>query len=652
MGQYEAGVHAQNILRKVMNRSDMGSVVNESNGKWINGRKKIGSYNMNLLENVDYNDPENEYKFELGFNNFINTLNEHYHVDGYYIDSDGKVSGDIYVCEEAEDSEVYVVNPLTDDIAYIQQEAVWQDYLVNKARLENRLRTAVSEALVLSDERIVNKVDSILAIHEGISDTLSDGWTKFKNFLAKLWQKFTEFISRTLNNDKGYLTKYKEIILHREVKLDEVTFDANYSMGERNITQFTIYVPTSADIDALPAKNEGDNIKTVQDKLFSPYAGNHSYEFVDYCTRWFKGNTDEYPVSSSGLNMASMFNWCYNFDKIEKKINKDRTTFDTAFRNFETKAKDIENKQKAIDQATKVKNDTVGYGSNKSGDLNDIDKEIQDAQDSITNQGSGLDKKIKEKQEEIKKITEPAQKKTEEDELKTLQQQKQAAEQKIRDLKLQKQRKETTVPSKTSITPQNASYVMTTLGLQLMSETTIGKSKTGGTSSGGSNPGNLNLGNSAVKMKDVGDDGSLANASDLDALKERLNMYCTTSQQIFASLLSAAQKINKDYMMVIKAHVQSYAGNMEDSTRIAGTAAANHSQEIKFDPGQVAEFKQTIVTIKQMQAGPDQDAAITNLLQRATNATAAEEGKPRKSFASLQDLESFLAGHPQPAANP
>lgn len=652
MGQYEAGVHAQNILRKVMNRSDMGSVVNESNGRWINGRKKIGSYNMNLLENVDYNDPENEYKFELGFNNFINTLNEHYHVDGYYIDSDGKISGDIYVCEEAEDSEVYVVNPLTDDIAYIQQEAVWQDYLVNKARLENRLRTAVSEALVLSDERIVNKVDSILAIHEGISDTLSDGWTKFKNFLAKLWQKFTEFISRTLNNDKGYLTKYKEIILHREVKLDEVTFDANYSQGEKNITQFTIYVPTSADIDSLPAKNEGDNIKTVQDKLFSAYAGNHSYEFVDYCTRWFKGNTDEYPVSSTGLNMANMFNWCYNFDKIEKKINKDRTTFDTAFRNFETKAKDIENKQKAVDQATKVKNDTVGYGSNQANDLNDVDAEIKKAQDSITDPGTGLDKQIKDKQEAIKTITDPAQKKSKEDELKDLQKQKQAAEQKISDLKLQKQRKESTVPSKTSITPQNASYVMTTLGLKLMSETTIGKSKTGGTTSGGSTPGNLNLGNSAVKMKNVGDDGGLANASDLDALKERLNMYCTTSQQIFASLLSAAQKINKDYMMVIKAHVQSYAGNMEDSTRTAGQAAANYSQEIKFNSGQVAEFKQTIATIKQMQTGPDQDAAITNLLQRATNATAVEEGKPRRSFASLQDLESFLAGHPQPAANP
>lgn len=652
MGQYEAGVHAQNILRKVMNRSDMGSVVNESNGRWINGRKKIGSYNMNLLENVDYNDPENEYKFELGFNNFINTLNEHYHVDGYYIDSDGKISGDIYVCEEAEDSEVYVVNPLTDDIAYIQQEAVWQDYLVNKARLENRLRTAVSEALVLSDERIVNKVDSILAIHEGISDTLSDGWTKFKNFLAKLWQKFTEFISRTLNNDKGYLTKYKEIILHREVKLDEVTFDANYSQGEKNITQFTIYVPTSADIDSLPAKNEGDNIKTVQDKLFSAYAGNHSYEFVDYCTRWFKGNTDEYPVSSTGLNMANMFNWCYNFDKIEKKINKDRTTFDTAFRNFETKAKDIENKQKAVDQATKVKNDTVGYGSNQANDLNDVDAEIKKAQDSITDPGTGLDKQIKDKQEAIKTITDPAQKKSKEDELKDLQKQKQAAEQKISDLKLQKQRKESTVPSKTSITPQNASYVMTTLGLKLMSETTIGKSKTGGTTSGGSTPGNLNLGNSAVKMKNVGDDGGLANASDLDALKERLNMYCTTSQQIFASLLSAAQKINKDYMMVIKAHVQSYAGNMEDSTRTAGQAAANYSQEIKFNSGQVAEFKQTIATIKQMQAGPDQDAAITNLLQRATNATAVEEGKPRRSFASLQDLESFLAGHAQPAANP
>lgn len=663
MGQYEAGVHAQNILRKVMSRSDMGSVVNEANDRWTNGRKRIGSYNMSLLENVDYNDPENDYKFELGFNSFINKLNEHYHVDGYYIDSDGKTSGNIYVCEECDDGEVYMINGMNDDVAYIQQEAAWQDYLVNKARLENRLKIAVSEALVLSDEKIVNKVDSLISLQEGIGDSLSNAWTKFKNFIAKLWQKFTEFISRTLNNDKGYLTKYKEIILNRDVTIDSVTIDNDYTQGEKNITQFVIYTPSSGDINSFPSKNEGDNIKSIQDVLFPPYKGNHALDFPEFCVKYFKGNRDEVTLTSEQLKtmLPSMFNWCYNFEKIEKKINRDRGTYDKAFRAFETVAKDTDTKAKAVKNA-QLRADTSNSAiASATGDVYKSKEEADKAKKAAEDAKKAADEKVTAAQKKYdgdKSQENQTALNAAKEEAKQAQQNVNATMHKYNNTmshlaqqtnatnggNLQTQKKE----------PVNASAIMTTLGIPIIEADVVfgsNKSAVGNKAVGtASKTGNLNLSNSSVRTRDVGDTGALVDNSDEEGLNNKFAMFCTSSQQIFASLLQAAQTINKNYMTIIKKHVQSYAGNMEDSTKTAAGVAANWTQSFRLDPSTVDSLSKSLETIRNLPEDDEEtrntkQQATATLLRRAGEATKDDQGNIRKTFNTLDELDNFLKAH-------
>ena len=670
MGQYEAGVHAQNILRKVMNRSDMGSVVNEANDRWTNGRKRIGSYNMGLLENVDYNDPENDYKFELGFNSFINKLNEHYHVDGYYIDSDGKTSGNIYVCEECDDGEVYMINGMNDDVAYIQQEAAWQDYLVNKARLENRLKIAVSEALVLSDERIVNKVDSLISLQEGIGDSLSNAWTKFKNFIAKLWQKFTEFISRTLNNDKGYLTKYKEIILNRDVTIDSVTIDNDYTQGEKNITQFVIYTPSSADINSFPSKNEGDNIKRIQDKLFPPYQGNHALDFPEYCVKYFKGNRDEVTLTSEQIKtmLPSMFNWCYNFDKIEKKINRDRGTYDKAFRAFETVAKDTDAKAKAVKNA-QLRADTSNSDVMKgTGDIYNSEAEATNAVNNATKERDTAKTDRDAKKQDWEGHKDDASKKTaydtaentlkeKERNLQATLQKKQRTMNHLANVKTAESSKNLNVNNKNAEQQQESAIFMTTLGIPITEADVVfgsNKSAVGNKAVGtASKAGNLNLSNSAVRTRDAGDTGALVDNSNEEDLNNKFAMFCTSSQQIFAALLQSAQTINKNYMTIIKRHVQSYAGNMEDSTKTAAGVAANYTLSFRLNPTAVATLTNSLVEVRKLSEDDEEkrnikQQAIYNLLQRANEATKDDQGNIRKTFTSLDELENFLKAHNEP----
>ena len=72
----------------------------------------------------------------------------------------------------------------------------------------------------------------------------------------------------------------------------------------------------------------------------------------------------------------------------------------------------------------------------------------------------------------------------------------------------------------------------------------------------------------AVSAEDMKDDAK--------NLVTKVNMYTSTASTVFAGMCTAAQTIQKDYMAVIKRHVQSYLGDKESPNAAAQSATTNN----------------------------------------------------------------------------
>lgn len=592
---FKALVKSREILESVQHRTPFGRSLTIHNGKWDDTDKAvIGYYEAGTV--IDPSNPIAVDKYITESAYFLNNLNEHLHMDGYHFDMTGTTNGTVYF---AKDRDWYGEGMTTsdDESSIYVQEAAYRVYLMNKDRCQQQVRHMIDETMILTDDQlaITEKVDSLLILNEGIGDKISDIWDKFVAFINKIFNKFMEFVTRTVNSDKAYLEKYKDIILHRKYKAQEFDVDGNYSLGVHRLSTYQLAFPDTAKIESLPTDNEETGRKQVQIMLLPDYEKSSGVDFNDYTKTWFKGGEDGKSTRiDESVNLTDLYNFCYNFNKIEKNLKKNQSLLNTASTNFKNAAKEkFETARKTLAPAANA-NASVAANSNSSVTGGGDNASLTDGQD---------DKKVTPDtaHAEVEKKT---------------QTQDQRNTEKSSDVKIQDNPDGTvsymisfpsnrlssfTAPKgsprldKAALYDKTRSEINDVVKKNNISGVTIrhesasfyglyrsireassGLSKAGaGTTAGtGSTPGHLNnLTNGQNSMRERQGQGSDVNTNDAknleelnkkeDAFNKQASYLTSSATIIFSSMLTAAETIKKDYMKIISTHVKSYMGEKE-----------------------------------------------------------------------------------------
>lgn len=657
--QYEAGAKAIQVFDKVYKRSPIGeSVTKEESPKWTNGgRMVVGYYSSAFSEGAS------NYEEEAG--KLLNDLNESYHIKGYHFNMTGDDHGYIYVGEDVEDPS-YSVTGSSDEWDYIKESAYY-NYLSNKADYNKRLKRIVQESLIITNENL--SMDRTLyrlqAIQEGISDTIGDAWTKFKNFISKMWLKFTEFISRNLNSDKNYLNKYKDVILNKEFILEDVRLDGDYFTGMKRLATFQIQSPNAAmlqDETKFPKSRDNDGIKKVQKTIFPPYASAGNVEFVDFAKRWFMGGDgSQYTLTKEKLNMTDIFNFCYNFEKIEKILQKNSQIMENAGKTFLDYAKTVENQQAqagnqqtpAADASAKGGNATTANPTTpntdaakktqpEAGGKVDVSKAALGTEIPIENKNGqkGFKLEITDANGVKKEVY---YKPSEKDKVAEFKRQFNSGNDgnKLNALKGFLALSNTPVYEYAEVyasigIPVNELAVIkeaVEFGSKSNSDANASKSNY---KPDASQLGNMN--SSGVRQQNLtnADKGAANTEALTKQFTDQVNMYTEASSNVFAGMLTAAQTMDKDLMKVIKAHVQSHLGNQGDNT------IAQASTNLGFDVSKVNWNALETALNTARQAGQDQNAVNAALNQASAGTGTSQNGAPNVQFTTIDQLETFI----------
>lgn len=233
----------------------------------------------------------------------------------------------------------------------------YAEALYEESQNQYKLNKYVSECLILSENvSVYSKFHKLKALHEadvniGEKSSSNMGWfDKVIAFIKKIWGKFVEKITRWMTTNNYYLEKYKDIILKKEPKIGDITFDdtpCNFTEAVNRISQDSVIqlanLTTINGLEELPLPGENDNEKKTKQKelaikicknLGDKYDTGSNDSFGTWCKEYFEGKVPAagipQTIKPSELNFTMMYNFCHNAGAIRDILNKDKDNVDKA----------------------------------------------------------------------------------------------------------------------------------------------------------------------------------------------------------------------------------------------------------------------------------------------------------------------------------
>lgn len=676
------------IINKYSTRSTFGRCVSLQESGWdpIKQRSVIGLYNTGLMLE-DATDKNAQAIFIKDCASFLNTMNEAFKIKGYHIAMTEDLAGSFYVGKDKNDK-FAAVNSSKDEYNSME-EAAYRHYLLNKAQYQQDMRRNIQEALIITDNSLTpsQKQSKLYAFTEGVGDSLSDAWEKFKAFINKIWLKFTEFLTRNLNTDKTYLEKYKEIILRRRYQVTGLSIDDNYQVGVVRLRQYSMMTPSIGDIENYPDEVNDDNLNIVRKKVFPAYE--KGTDFNDYCKTYFLGGTGKTMELTDGLNMQELYDYCYNFKKTLNVLEKNRGEMMKCINTFEQALKDAKAAGgTAAVQGAKtytVNNGYVSDGNEKYPITNNNDKTTASNPNVDQTTLQGIFNRAKtaatpkptgtgggENQPPAGAAQPPTETISYDDTTLKIgndsQKIKLEKKRELNDLVLKynnkaldaAQRNEALQNLKSIMKDKSyhESVYITHMG-RILAEavsgtaggTTVSYSGTGTQKSAVVDTTSNQMAQYGTKQADttnlVGQ--KLDNVSE-EKLRNKFHLFENASSSVFAAMLTAAQTIMKDYMTIIHKHVESYIGKEDESEgKIPAGTVTNKDISTKM-PEKIFDYpeqaKEVADKLEELNKEPEANKAeIARILNDYTQKTLVDIGggnkAPARVFTSAEDLIEF-----------
>lgn len=444
----------------------------------------------------------------------------------------------------------------------------------------------VNECITLTDpnKKIFNEFQ---VFNEGkAGDKVKALFNRLRSFFSKIWQKFLEKLRAWVGDNKKYLETYKDIIIGKKVKIDNVKMPDHLETGwpriQNAISKVTEFskpissdefdnINTNADdnsgsgSDAEKRSNELVNYKKAQyTELFSAKCLNINTSDVPLdeddlpsvsanLTKYFKGGDPDTTFTSEDLTnkMNTMYKVIYSYNETVDGLNKIQETFNAAMNKSEQAYNNTFEKIK--NAINKVQTTSKAASENPS-----------DAQKSKANQDAD---------EHLKKLLADASKKSSKSKEESF---------KISlDNNIYINEAEVTVgssgnnnsdQSNKSNTIKGGGNAVGNQGAQQDAKTQSETLKNSNNKVKDANSDvKIDSSDAAAKGIVTTNDGDYKN-TDMTKLNEfqthatnLINAYATCRTTIFGSLLNAIQATRVNYMAVIRAHVSSYVGTINDT---------------------------------------------------------------------------------------
>ena len=186
------------------------------------------------------------------------------------------------------------------------------DEMLEQAKLES----FVNETLLIAEG--TNTISNMHVIIESFGDKFKNVIKKIVNAIVNMWHKFLEGMNTLFKSDKGYLEKYKDVILKKQVTLGTLTMP-NYEKGMNDILNKKI---PPFNYQSLKANLSNDKEQAAFRKsIYNDYKPD--VDFPAFVKNKMQGGEKDITVNGSQLNMTNLFNFCYNFDKLAKGIENE-----------------------------------------------------------------------------------------------------------------------------------------------------------------------------------------------------------------------------------------------------------------------------------------------------------------------------------------
>lgn len=224
------------------------------------------------------------------------------------------------------------------------EDARYYQFLVESAVESEKLK-GFTTTLFAANEGV--DVSKLFAIKEDVGDKIRNIWDKFIAFLNRVWAKFMDYTNRVIQNDKGWLEQYKDIILNKQPNDVDIEM-RDYPTGIHNMTSMVI--PAFAQVQNEVPVDAADI--SFKQKLIQEYMDGNQ-DWSSFCVAYFQGGPDKKSTNLKQMNMTDLYNYCHDYNKIEDAIKKDKDVISQTFQNVQniiTKAKNDAQQQPAAAQ--------------------------------------------------------------------------------------------------------------------------------------------------------------------------------------------------------------------------------------------------------------------------------------------------------------
>ena len=379
----------------------------------------------------------------------------------------------------------------------------YNNYIENKIKNEEALARQINQFIPINEAAYRN----VRVMTEAkLSDKLKSKMQKVVQFIKNLIGKFMESMTNILLDEKEYLEKYKDIILNKRPKDSmEYSYNGDYDTAINRCINTTVPIFNyAAHAEALKKEGDGAIVNVIMNGKtgFTYDEGEDSLatQFKEY---FLATETDKQSSGKfSELNFREMYNFCYNFKKIENITKKD-INYITQCTNAIVNAANQQIKDNAASKPTQP---------DKSSDEGSDQSASSEEESFVFAYGKYF---TEDKTNGGQQNGQGEQQKKEDNKPKTL------------DLEIKDTSKNTNAVSQMGSTTDDT---------------------------------HTKLSDDATKTN-AGDAASKETENDMITMGDKYTRVCTT---LIAAKCTAVQQIAKDYMNIIRAHVRSYIGNEDD----------------------------------------------------------------------------------------
>ena len=472
-------------------------------------------------------------------------------------------------------------------------------HIENMIEEQREMEEYIGECVILSSTPKKRLFSEMVAFNEAsVSDKIKAVFARIKSFFSKIWQKFLEKLNAAFSNEKEYLEKYKDIIIGKKVTLSSVKM-ANHFKGIERVRaainkapnfavpiDFNGVVSSASKDGKIDFSSQNGTMGVIKSKATDVAKGadlsearekylveqynslvkicasdsgikiDESSEASTKLNEYFNGGEDE-TFGADDLDMKVMYKYVYSVKELTDGLNKMKENYMSSMtKNEQAYIASFEKYKKLVD-------------ANKSANNSNDSNAKATAQQNINTANSDLENKLKEANKAVEANKKQA-----------------TAESYVYSKVLGRIINEDGVVINAGDSPDSSGNKTSTVK---PGGNTV--SNKGATDAAKAVHTTMNNTNTAVKDNMDGTKASASTVGTADAkdvsegeINEKMAEYQSAAQSfisaygtarnvMFGSILNGANSARKDFMQIIRAHVNVYLGTVNNTEQDTGATS-------------------------------------------------------------------------------